>query len=404
MKKFLLILSALVMTASAFAQDAEGPKFKYNVWANAFYRAESTTTEDENYSFQNIRVRPKFTASLGNVSVVTRFEIDGTYGDDGSGDQIDKGYDEKDVEVKNIYIQVKDFIVPKLTFKTGAAGYSFPMAFSDDCAITQLKYDAGVAKIDLAYVVLDEGSTDNNEQDGGYVALKAGINAGPAKVTPAFLYGMNGPDSDAGYYNYYIGALDVAVDQGPLSIALTFAYGAFETQEDGATDEGTGYAVDLGVDFKVSPMMTVSVFGSYYSGDDGEADGETEDFYSVAKMIDEIEAGGRMILINDAQGAVQVATANGFEDTASGLMLFGIGASMKMGKIKATANVAYAEFVEETAAGDTALGTEIDLKLGYSVAPKTTLWAEIGYLMAGDGLGTDPENPMMFQVGVKTSI
>jgi len=427
MKKFFLVLASLVFASSAFAQEgqkAEGPTFKYNVWANAFYRNQSTTTKDQVYSYSNIRVRPKFTASLGNVSVVTRLEIDQTYGEiakttqlvDSDGDDvdvytsdsssgIDVGADNKVVEVKNIYINVKDMIVPGLSVKTGAAGYDFPMAFSDDCGLFELGYNAGVAKVSLAYVQAVEGTTSDRDDEYFYAA-KVGIKAGPATIMPGLLYAVE-ETADQKDKTITVIGLDVKANMGPLGIKLTSAYGT--GSNDSTKKDYSGLAADLDVSFKVMPMLTVGAFVTYYSGDDSSTTDEDESFSGLGLQVE--NSNKRMFILQDASSTNQVGLkANGsyvIEDDNAGLIMYGIGAKFKMDKISGKAYLAMATAADDTTTanvGEDAYGVEFDLHVGYAVAPKSTLYAEFGILSGPDALGADAENPTYYAFGLKTSI
>lgn len=108
MKKFLVVLVALMFATGAFAQDAakKGAEFKYSVFGIAY--GVMGSQGDAEWDYQHIRVRPMFTASNENVSAVVRLEIDQDFGAQTPANTTgaDKGTDNKVVEVKWAYIQV----------------------------------------------------------------------------------------------------------------------------------------------------------------------------------------------------------------------------------------------------------------------------------------------------------
>ena len=67
-----------------------------------------------------------------------------------------------------------------------------------------------------------------------------------------------------------------------------------------------------------------------------------------------------------------------------------------------------ASTVEDNAAGDNGIGSEIDLKVSYEIAPKSTIFVEYGYFMAGDDMGvgkfSTAENASQVAFGMTASI
>ncbi len=430
MKKLMVVLMGLLFSASAFAQEADkGPEFKYSVWANAFAITETTAKADESKDYSNIRVRPKFTLSSGNVSVVTRLELDQYFGGkdttktytDSNGDTVEidlgkngdsyagKGADRQAVEIKNIYIDVKDMFVPGLGLKAGVAGYQFPIAFNDDAALFNLNFNTGMAKIDLAYVKLMENdiieNTDADVEDSDdeqMYAAKIALNLGNITITPAVAYAVGEEQADT-EYALTMPAISLAMKQGSLSVDADFLYVTGDADK-AAEIDASAYAGYLNVGYKVSDAFKVNVFGLYATGEDDDA--ETVTSFNSATWGD-MEV-GPMFIINDGGRINQVGVSNEYDKATEGLMMFGLAAEFKMDKLTVLGQIAYATTTSDELVEDTAIGTELNLRLAYEVAPKTEVWAEGAYLSAGDYVetknGGDNDSPMYYALGVTTSL
>jgi len=407
MKKLMVVLMGILFSASAFAQEAKGPEFKYSVWANAFTLTQTTAAKDEVKDYSNIRVRPKFTLSNENVSVVTRLEIDQFYGDGANTKYADLGADEQVVEVKNIYIDVKDMFMPGLGLKTGVAGYKYPIAFDNDAALLNVNFNAGMAKIDLAYIKVaefdleDETAAGDTEDDEQFYAAKVAINLGDITVTPAMLYAV-GEENSSAEYALTMPAVSFAMKQGPLAVNADFVYVTGDADK-AAEIDASAYAGYVNVGYKVSDALKVNVFGLYATGEDDDA--ETVTSFNSATWGD-MEV-GPMFIINDAGRINQVGVTNEYDKASEGLMMFGLAAEFKMDKLTVLGQIAYATTTSDELVEDTAIGTELNLRLAYEVAPKTEVWAEGAYLAAGDYVetknGGENDSPMYYALGVMTS-
>ena len=426
MKKFLVVLMMLTFVAGAFAQDAAkttGPEFKYSVWANAFAITEDMSAKDTTKDYSQIRVRPMFSMGNENVSVVTRLEIDQYYGAKYTGGTSDVGYadpdtDQKAVEVKWAYINVKDMLIPGLSMTAGLAPYVYSVGFNQDMPLFNLVYDAGMVKVDLAYIkfyegnVIEENAGVEKVDDAQAYAVKLPINLGDITVTPSVLKynGTKNTDDAAGADLGYsesltMPALGIKAAMGALSIDADFVYIMGELDQAGATADVAAYAGYVNAGFKASDAFKVSVFGLYATGAD-----DSSDYTSFADFCtDEIEV-GPMFIINDGGYINQVGVgADEFDTHSAGLILFGLAAEFKMDKLTALAQVAYATTQSDTGdTKETVIGTEIDLRLSYEVAPKTSLWAEGAYLSAGKYVeeinGGDNSDPMYYAAGIMTNI
>jgi hypothetical protein len=414
MKKFLVILMMLTFAAGAFAQDAAktGPEFKYSVWANAFAITENTAAKDTTKDYSAIRVRPMFSMGNENVSVVTRFEIDQYYGKKaGDVGYADPDTDQMAVEVKWAYINVKDMLIPGLSMTAGLAPYVYSVGFNNDMPLFNLVYDAGMVKVDLAYIKFEETLTTEEtaagktEDDAQAYAVKLPINLGDITITPSVLYYTGEMNAEAGYEETLtMPALGVKAAMGALSIDADFVYIMGEYDNGVATADVAAYAAYVNAGFKASDSIKISVFGLYTTGQDDSAD-----FTSFADVCkDEVEV-GPLFIINDNGNINQVGVTNEYDRTATeGLSVFGLAAEFKMDKFTALAQVAYAMTNEDVFVEDTDLGIEMDLRLSYEVAPKTALWVEGAYLMAGKYIeATEAGNEQditYYAAGLMTSI
>lgn len=435
MKKLMMIFMALLFAGNAFAQDSKseekkGINFNYSIWANAFAATENTAKKDEQKEYSNIRIRPMFTLSNDNVSVVTRFEIDQFYGAKYTTSTIgndvsyaDPDGDEKAVELKWAYISVKDMIMPGLSMTAGLAEYKYSVGFKNDMPLFNLVYDAGIAKFDLAYIKFVEGNTTDTaagtgtkaEDDVQAYALKVPVKIGDITLTPSVLY-LTGeknvlkPVKEAvstslGYeQKLTMPALGVKAKFGDITLDADFQYITGEFKAAAASSDVTAYAAFVNAGYKASDKLKINLFGLYSTGEDDKADKVTS--FQTASM-DEIEV-GPMFIINDYGYIEQAGISNEYDKAEEGIMMLGVSAELKIDKFTALAQLAYAMTTSDKVVSETALGTEIDLRLSYEVAPKTSLWVEGAYLAAGKyieekNVSTGDQNPMYYAAGVLTS-
>jgi len=437
MKRFFTVCMALLFAANAFAQEAKteekkGPEFKYSIWANAFAVTQDTSKKDENIQYSNVRVRPMFTLSNENVSAVTRLEIDQFFGAKYSATGNDVSYadpdgDEKAVEVKWAYINVKDAFMPGLSMTAGLAPFVYSLGFNKDMPMFNLVYDAGVAKVDLSYVKFIEGSTTEvsaadvaTETDGVKAkndaqaySVKVPVKLGDITVTPSVLY-YTGEENVTDTVGAALGyeetltmpALGVKAKFGEITLDADFQYIMGDLDVDGEKVDVAAYAGYINAGYKASDALKVNLFGLYSTGE-GDKEDEITSFQTASK--DEVQV-GPMFIINDNGLINQVGVKKDEFDTAEeGIMVFGLSAEFKMDKLTALAQLAYAKTTSDKGENkDTAIGTEIDLRLSYAVAPKTSLWVEGAYLAAGKYIETknedsDKQNPMYYAAGLMTN-
>ena len=436
MKKFFTIGMALLLAGGAFAQEVKqeekkGPVFNYSIWANAFAVTENTAKKDEQKQYSNIRLRPMLSLGSENVSVVTRFEIDQYFGAKYSGTGNDVSYadpdgDEKAVELKWGYLNVKDMIIPGLSITAGLAPYVYSVGFNNDMPLFNLVYDAGMVKIDLAYVKFIEGSTTDKsaavaaasasgaeaEDDAQAYSVKVPVKIGDITLTPSVLY-FNGEKSAlksdgtaSGYESTLtMPALGFKSKPGDISLDANFQYITGEQKTAaGSKVDVNAFAAYINAGYKVSDTLKINLFGLYSTGEDDKSDKITS--FQTASL-DEIEV-GPMFIINDNGLITQTGISNEYDKTAEGIILFGLSAEYKIDKFTALAQLAYAQTSSDKVVKDTAIGTELDLRLSYQVAPKTSLWGEYAYLAGGKYIETKnstsgDQDPMYYAAGLMTS-
>ncbi|HOV08634.1 MAG TPA: hypothetical protein PK482_05930 [Spirochaetota bacterium] len=438
MKRFFTVCMSFLFAGAAFAQEAaKGPDFKYNVFASAIAVKETTAKKDEYKDYSAVRVRPTFTMGMENVSVVTGFEIDQFYGTGGNttvggnGSGSNSGYADPDgdqiaVEVKWAYIDVKDFFIPGLSMRAGLAPFIYSIGYNNDMPQFNLVYDAGVVKVDLAYVKIDEydlaekNATAEDKDDAFMYSFKLPVKLGDITITPAVLYAKGEKNHDVtaltgtnvdkdlnsigntGEFTKTMPSIGLALKAGDFSLNADFVYIMGKNKTFDAKYKA--YAGYLNAGFKASDMLSLNLFGMYTTGQD-DSDDKVTSFQAACG--DELEV-GPLFIINDAGNIGQVGVSNEYDKATEGLMAFGLGVNLKVDKVSVLAQVAYGSTTSDKIVKDKAIGTEIDLRLGYDVAPKTTFWVEGAYLMAGKYIetknGGECDDPSYYAAGVTTKL
>lgn len=435
MKRFFTLCMALLFAGSAFAQEVKqeekkGPEFKYSIYGIAY--GVSGSQKDYKYDYSHVRVRPYFTLGEENVKLVTRLEIDQDFGakydkavknDDSYADN---GTDNKVVEVKWAFLEMKDVVLPGLTLMGGLNGWKIPLIVDNDNAMFQATYDFGMGKAILGYVNHEENNyvsknynsttdtaTTNKDDVHSYV-FQLPVKVADITITPAAVYtkiGKNGTEIvddtvastdlyrffDGSITNYAISAVGV---MGPLDFTAAFAYakGKVKIDTEAAGDltntdmEDTDIktmAFDAGVNFKVNDMFKAGLFYTMYSGEKNT----DEDIKGHMALMEKVYGApdGRLFILDTA--GVQAAGGHDEFDMGEneqGMNIYGINAEVKVEKAKLFAQYAYVTLNKEVTNGEGKkvknLGQEIDLKLSYNVTSKASLFLEYGYVVAGDDM------------------
>ena len=437
MKKFLVVLSALLIATGAFAQDAKKADFNYSFFGIAY--GVMGSQDKMEYDYSHIRVKPFFTVGNENVKGVVHLEIDQDYGKTNTAadsdfgvkqikqnDGADKGTDNMVVEVKWAYLQVKDFLIPNLTATMGLNAYYFPMVVDNDFAMNQLAYDFGMGKAIFSYIKIDEykpvekTADVKQNKDAQAYAIDLPIKAGAINVRPGFLYITSGKEAKLLFYDdnadetydvadhdmelskakLYNAALNVNGDFGMVGLDLTGAYlwGNVTKTTAGKIDVAA-YAFDALLTVKPAEGISLGLFATYTSGKD---DGDKFKGYDIIMETYMGACDGRLFLIE----AAGVASNGGYQpfdqtDTRAGLMVYGVNLEATFGKLALLAQYGYASVADDTYTGDSFFGHEFDLKAAYTVAPATTFFVEGGYIKAGDII---PDDAWEVAYGLTTKI
>jgi len=417
MKKFLVVLSALLIATGAFAQDAKKADFNYSFFGIAY--GVMGAQDKLEYDYSHIRVRPFFTVGNENVKGVVRLEIDQDYGKklDSTGDPdpsgADKGTDNMVVEVKWAYLQVADMLIPNLTATMGLNAYYFPMVVDNDFAMNQLAYDFGMGKAIFTYIKIDEyaqvekkddGTKQN--QDAQAYAFDLPIKAGAVNVRPGFLYITSGKQATTVVFDtneddkvdatdaaltkakLYNAALNISGDMGMFGFDITGAYLGGNVTVVNEKLDVAAYAYDVLLTIKPAEGISLGLFATYTSGQD---DGDKIKAYDVMMESYLGACDGRLFLL-EANG---VAADGGYKpfdmtDTVAGLIVYGVNLEATFGKLALLAQYGYASVADDTfSGGESFIGHEFDLKAAYTVAPATTFFVEGGYIKAGDLITDD---------------
>lgn len=423
MKRFFVVLMALLFAGSAFAQEVKteekkGPEFSYGLKGAIF--GVKGANDDLAYDYSHIRVRPTLNVVNGNIKGVLTFEIDQDFGKeagtktytDSNGDTVavdvenpgaDAGTDNKVIEVKHAYLDAKDVIIPGLSLMGGLNEYSFPLVVKNDFALVRAGFDFGMGKVFLGYIAIEEQDVIENTaadvedaDDVDVYAVDLPLKFGAFGVRPGFLY-ITGADQST-YAESKLKNIALNVN-GDMGIVAFNASGAYLTGDTNATDTASAYAVDVNVDVKPAEGIKIGAFFTMGSGDDDTTDDEDKGYFSMMNTFlgsqkasfsanGSTSSGapdGRLFLFENATAASN-GGVNYFDamDNENGYMSYGLYAEAKMDNLALFAQFGMARLVKEDADGDKAIGSEIDLKASYTIGPKTDLFVEAAYLISGD--------------------
>ena len=406
MKKFLVVLSALLIATGAFAQDAKKADFNYSFFGIAY--GVMGSQDKMEYDYSHIRVKPFFTVGNENVKGVVHLEIDQDYGRNSDSSGADKGTDNMVVEVKWAYLQVADMLIPNLTATMGLNAYYFPMVVDNDFAMTQLAYDFGMGKAIFTYIKIDEldkeettATGDTKRDDAQAYAIDLPIKAGAINIRPGFLYITSGANAALGKAKLYNAALNVNGDMGMFGFDITGAYlGGNVTETTEGKVDVAAYAFDALLTVKPAEGISLGLFATYTSGED---DGDKIKAYDVMMESYLGACDGRLFLL-EAAGVASNGGDQPFDqtDTFAGLMVYGVNLEATFGKLALLAQYGYASVADDTfTGGDSFIGHEFDLKAAYTVAPATTFFVEGGYIKAGDII---PDDAWEVAYGLTTKI
>lgn len=428
MKRFFTLCMALLFAGSAFAQEVKqeekkGPEFKYSI--NAVAYGVQGSQADVNWDYSNIRVRPTFSLSMGDIKAVMQFEIDQWFGKDakkldGSATtSADPGTDEKVVEVKHAYLEGSNVIIPKLTVSAGLNGYKFPWVVDNDFAMGNITYDFGMGKVSLIDLKVQENESvnqtynettgvktkQNNDVDAYIIDLPIKIDA--FKVRPMGMMIKSGKENtsyaEASLLNL---ALNASADFGIVALDATYANLSGTLNKDAVTGEKTkasGYAMDVAVDVKPMDMLKIGAYFTMTSGDDKATDDKDQAYMGIMHTLLGQAWMGRTYLIEEATtlGNSDTSFKMAYED--HGLTVYGINANVNVDKLKVFAQYAMISGTKKNlTTGKKKIGSEIDALISYEFTPKAEIFVELAYLMAGDKMEVgfyDQKAENVYQIG-----
>jgi len=225
MKKYLVVLIALLFATGAFAQEAEkkAPEFKYGFYGIAYGVKGQIGVNEWDYS--HVRVKPSFSMGNENVKGVVVFEIDQDLGanakdyEGNSRSSADNGTDNKDVEVKHAYFEAKNVLIPNFTLMAGLNGFVMPLVADSDYGMAQASYDFGMGKAVFSYLKHEEntlftqyeddstGDTKIKRDDVESYAFQIPVKAGAININPGVLYTVVGKEKNSYIYRIYYSVL-----------------------------------------------------------------------------------------------------------------------------------------------------------------------------------------------------
>ena len=461
MKKLLTVLTALLITTGAFAQEeGKGPQFNYDVFGVAYGALGSMGSKDK-WDYQHIRIRPRFVAENENIKAVVRLQIDQTFGtrasnaivdDDGAGTVTSVASDNengtainarhKAVKVQFAYLELSNLFVDGLSFTAGLNEYYFPLVADIEGALTGASYDFGMGTVGVYYLKLYEGHPARkalleNQNTVGTGPEKAVFNVkneaqvyifditvkpdDKIAIRPAFLYATSEKDARfGGDYKFgpkmkaYIGALNTNADLGMAEFDVTGAYLSYKAGVGAAKQKWNAYAFDLGLNVKPDDSISIGVFTTYTSGSNKQDKKGFSEILGVGLFPGSLPAGRLFLLqgagMNNTGGyAPTIFTDDeGLNYLGLGNTVFGLSAQFTVNKLTILAQYGYmmaSKKKKSTGAdnGDKNIGQEVDVKISLEVAPKTNLFVEGARVMAGDKSFV-PDNASQVLWGLVTRI
>ncbi|MCL1865536.1 MAG: hypothetical protein FWF73_06975 [Spirochaetes bacterium] len=433
MKKFFTITVTLLIASSAFAQEQEakkGPEFTYG--ARAWLYGVTGQQKDLAYDYSHFRIRPMFSLGMEDIKLVTHLEISQTFGRDTSSGGAGAGYagpatDNYSIKIKGAYLEAKNVIIPNLTLMGGLNGYKYPFVVDNDFGMFTAGYDFGMGKANLSYIKLNEYELYEKKSDGtkqnkdaqayaldvpikvdkditvrpGLIYIQGGKNH---NSDPAAILSIALPNEVRSLYKTSLvnAALNVTGKVDMISFTATGAYltgtlykmlnTAVSPVVEGDDVKTSAYAFDLGVDAKPNDMFKIGAFVTYATGNDNKKADENNNYFRNMEGIfgrpDKADgAGYGRLFIFEAASVVQVG--GNYDqffamEHPQGYMSYGVNAEAKIDKVTIFAQFGIAQTAEKDGNGKTSLGSEIDAKISYALASKTALFAEFGYVLAGD--------------------
>ncbi|MDM8524629.1 hypothetical protein QUF80_14770 [Desulfococcaceae bacterium HSG8] len=293
MKK-IVILALVALLAVAFTMPASAMENVFGgYWRTRAYTNQNFTGDDsemQDWTVVDTRCRLYYTAILNdNLKLVNKFEMDATWGDQGSYGDI--GADGVKLEIKNSY---GDFNVGPVNAKIGVQGMAIARGFffDDDFAGAVVSYSDDIVTFPLIWMKAYEGGEGHNRRDVDYYGIAPSFNLGTVTLNPFAVYATSDNARDwensNDYYDtevnvsnfddvdlYYAG-VNLDADLGMGSVWLTGIYqgGEVELKDTENTSDFKAYLGAAGVAVNLGP---VEVHGQGFYASGQPADDENEE-------------------------------------------------------------------------------------------------------------------------------
>jgi hypothetical protein len=450
MKKFAVFaFAALLVLAFTVPATAEVEHQFGGYWRTRFYMNDDFTglekqnpDNNDNATLVDTRTRLYYTAVLNeNLKLVTKFEIDSTWGrlgyegDDAAAAELgDVGADGKDLEIKNTYAEIN---YNEHIFRVGIQGQVFVRGFLFDSDVSGIlwMHTAGNIMHIAAWDKTFEGDLANHDDVtiAGYaphIALSEEFS-----IQPYIVYGWSSHAQNFLAYNDDGTVIPYDVDFSTYYLALNADHttDAFSWWFSGIyqlgdiefdPDPGTGATPikDIDINAFLVALGGSIPFGSgdlhgqffYATGDEVTTDNDTlkDPDESNAFSVAEGQSYYWAEIMGYGTFDLQVPTGSP-ADQISNIMAANIGITFKPNdKMTFAVDLWYAALAEEryntvtaknpTATKEDELGIEIDLKLTTQLVEGLNLDVVAAYLSAGDALGAGEEDPI--EVGAQLSL
>ena len=366
LKVMIVLLAITTFAAPAFAALS----------LSGFYRTQGTVYDDgvsdDARSMITTRARMKLANTINdNVTFVYYAETDGNW-----GGNYDIGVDDKNLETKNVYLDMKN---DSYSFRVGAFGYGDTfdgLYFSDDAAGAMFKTNMGAVKATLIYSKLVEGDENIDDDLDFYTgqfsfmasdALTLGLSVhyGDAADGSAFVYGVNA---------------DFTVNE---NLSLSAFISAYNVDPDGG-DSGGSYNANLAAKYAYNAGFVN--FRVFYAPDEADA---ADRYFQVSESA---FGGNQLFLLGSEAYATNNGVAAYGEDQGWNEALTngdGLLALIVNGHHNFNDSV-YGEYaIGYMDTDDDPIGTEVNVKVGTKVFEVVDLSLKAGALFADDYFTND---------------
>ncbi len=420
MKKFaVLVLAAWLVVAFTVPASALENVFG-GYWRTRFYTNQNFDGNDadganaDDITRLDTRGRIYYTAILNdNLKVVTKFEMDAKFGEQGTG-YGDIGADGVKLEVKNSYV---DFTLGGLNAKVGVHGGALARGFifDDDFSGATVAFKSGGVTIPVIWVKAFDEDSAANKRDVDYVAVSPSFNAGGVTLNPFGMYVFSDNASTWGStsaYNdvdiYYAG-LNLDANLGAASVWASGIYQGGEVELDGTntTQDIKAWLAAGGLTLGLGGAADLHGQFVYATGQDPKDKDVTQFFVpkGASYYWSEIMGYGTF----DAQVSI-----NSPADQMSNIMFANLGTTIKpTADLKISLDAWWAQLAEDILVIDPQgkvseekdLGIEANVKITYTLVQGLNLDLVGAYLFAGDATtmkNNDEADP--FEIGTRLSL